>query len=250
VARVGEERNDVDSHLIKGQCFKAGDWNPSMESRIVEVGTESRSKKIIFVGEIHIYGNKESKKAKEILTNYRVDYCFIEGPKPRKCLSILLGITYRYLQFFVGRNEKTLVDLAKERKIKIKNLEEGTAVPIKTQIGLAGLLLVIIFSVIYGVLSSILERNWISLIIMAFIIVVVPFLVAYVARKLDSSFGSKIARLLPVDKVNRDKIMSAKLIRYIEELDFSTAVVVVGKTHLPPIVEAIENNFDHKVLLE
>jgi hypothetical protein len=206
-----------------------------MDSVTLRVDSGSGYKDIVVIGEIHIYGKKESEWAIELLDKGGFDYAFFEGVKLNGFFRILFIGFFRFAQFITGRNKKTLRELIIERGVPFKYLEEDE-LPAVARAGLSLLIILLFLGIVYFMIL-LLRHEWLS----ASVLVITVLLALLASKFLDYSWG---AEYLPVNKKERDRVMSSNLIRYIEEVDFEKGLVVVGKAHLPQMVVAIQNNFE------
>lgn len=212
-----------------------------MELAILRVNLYSSLKDILIVGEIHIYGDKEFRWANELLKNKKIDYAFSEGGlEVGGFLSHLYTMFFRLAQLITWRNKKTLRELAIEKGIPLKLLEEGTVLPMRTKVGLS-ILILFFFLVVVRLIVSLFQDWRLTLALLS--IFILTFSIGM--RILNYS---KWARYLPVNKENRDKIMSSNLIKYVKELDFKTGLVIVGKAHFPQMVAAVRDNFESQLI--
>jgi len=214
-----------------------------MQIEEMEVKTGSNTKKLVFVGEFHIYNNNESNEARKLLDKHKFDYGFFESPNIREPTRTLFNLFFKYSQILTRRNQKTLGELAKESGMTIFGLEGK--LPIKTEIGLSFFVLFFFFAPMFifveGVSKGLFSFIW------RFVVILLIYTVGFnwaIQNNFDDN--DELVKFLPVNKVNRDEIMSLTLMKYIKEKDFKKALVVVGSSHLSNILERLKAEYNNK----
>lgn len=215
-----------------------------MRIKRLKINYNGKEKNLALIGEIHYYNRRESESAENLLNSESFDVIFLEGSeeymgKIGYAAGRLMKLFYRTTTFIIGRNYPTLIDFARKRKIPVKYLEEGTTLPLTTQLGLL---------LLFGIPITFIIRT--ALQNPAALLLYVPVLLtAFLLGTLmwrNPYIGRKLGKFIPVNIEKRDEIMCKKLISYIKETEFKNAIVVVGLFHLDSIVSCLKKDRELK----
>lgn len=93
-------------------------------------------KELTVVGEFHDYNIEESKMAEKLLDQMDFNVLFSENPKLDRFTKFLYRKITRLIAIINFNNEKTLIEMCKEKHIPEYDLEKGSKIPIINTIGL------------------------------------------------------------------------------------------------------------------
>ncbi len=180
-------------------------------------------RKLLVIGECHIYSKGESNKADALLKKNRFDIVFAEGVELGNLMNRLLSLIYKLVARGSGRGHPTFLKLAEKNKIKIKSLEDTYKPPRHTKYGVVCFLLILLAVLALMVVNI---RTLIEL----------PIVIKLFILLLAGLFGDRLISYL-TDKENRDKQMTNRLWEYISKEKFESAAVVIGREHFSQMIE-------------